>query len=172
MPTLSVKLPEETKQRIQSLAKSQGTTAHAVMVSAIEGALEKEEHRNTLVAAALRARNGVLTSGGVFEGKNLVTISRPKYAGENPSAPPKCRSRILSGVPDGAVVIERSCGARSGRADGLFVARAATRSSANCGHHRGCHGHTGAASPYRAPTDKRLSGAGDFQRSNGLPRCI
>lgn len=64
MPTLSVKLPEETKQRIQSLAKSQGTTAHAVMVSAIEGALEKEEHRNTLVAAALRARNGVLTSGG------------------------------------------------------------------------------------------------------------
>ena len=87
MPTLSVKLPEETKQRIQSLAKSQGTTAHAVMVSAIEGALEKEEHRNNLVAAALRARNGVLTSGGVFEGKKFGDYLKAKVRGGKSKRP-------------------------------------------------------------------------------------
>ncbi len=87
MPTLSVKLPEETKQRIQSLAKSQGTTAHAVMVSAIEGALAKEEHHNTVVSAALRAREGELASGKVFEGKSFGDYLKAKSRGEKTKRP-------------------------------------------------------------------------------------
>ena len=87
MPTLSVKLPEETKQRIQSLAKRQGTTAHAVMVNAIEGALDKEEHHNTLVAAALRAREAVLASGRVLDGNSFGDYLKAKASGQKTKRP-------------------------------------------------------------------------------------
>lgn len=91
MPTLSVKLPEETKQRIQSLAKRQGTTAHAVMVNAIEGALAKEEHHSTTVAAALRARAAVVASGTVVDGKSFGDYLKAKARGHKVK-PPKAVS--------------------------------------------------------------------------------
>ncbi len=87
MPTLSVKLPEETRQRIQSLAKNQGTTVHAVMVSAIEGALDKEEHHNALVASALRAREQVLASGKVMDGKGFGDYLKAKAQGRTVKRP-------------------------------------------------------------------------------------
>ena len=87
MPTLSVKLPEETKQRIQSLAKSKGTTAHAVMVSAIEGVLAKEEQHNTVIAAALRAREGALASGKVYDGKGFGDYLKAKSRGQKAKRP-------------------------------------------------------------------------------------
>ena len=43
MPTVSVKLPDTTKERLNRLAASQGTTAHALMVNAIESTLEAAE---------------------------------------------------------------------------------------------------------------------------------
>jgi predicted transcriptional regulator len=54
MPTLSVKLPEETKQRLQWVAQKQGTTVHAVMVDPVMAALAEAEHRQSLVAAGKR----------------------------------------------------------------------------------------------------------------------
>ena len=87
MPTLSVKLPEETKQRIQSLAKTQGTTTHAVMVSAIEGALDTAEHHNALVASVLRAREQVLASGKVLEGKGFGDYLKAKARGQKAKRP-------------------------------------------------------------------------------------
>ncbi|MES2947431.1 MAG: hypothetical protein V4858_02720 [Pseudomonadota bacterium] len=87
MPTLSVKLPEETKQRIQSLADSRGITAHAVMVSAIEVALEKEEHHNALVASALRAREQVLASAKVLDGKSFGDYLKAKSRGQKAKRP-------------------------------------------------------------------------------------
>jgi predicted DNA-binding protein len=87
MPTLSVKLAEETKQRLQSLAKNQGTTAHAVMVSAIEGALDTVEHHNALVASALRAREQVLASGKVLDGKSFGDYLKGKSRGQKAKRP-------------------------------------------------------------------------------------
>ena len=80
MPTLSVKLPEETRQRIQSVARSQGTTVHAVMVCAIESALAKAEYQGVLVSAALRelvisrGRTGYLALYAYDEVADLVTV--------------------------------------------------------------------------------------------------
>ena len=87
MPTLSVKLPEETKQRIQSVAQSQGTTVHAVMVNAIESALCTAEHQNSLVAAALRARKQVLATGTVLDGKTFGDYLTAKTRGEKVRRP-------------------------------------------------------------------------------------
>ena len=87
MPTLSVKLPEETKKRIQSVAQSQGTTVHAVMVNAIESALSKAEHQNTLVAAALRAREQVVATGLVLDGRTFGDYLKAKTRGEKVRRP-------------------------------------------------------------------------------------
>jgi predicted transcriptional regulator len=87
MPTLSVKLPEETRQRIQSVAQTQGITAHAVMVNAIESALAAAEHRNALVATALRAREQVLASGKVVDGKAFGDYLRARVRGQTARRP-------------------------------------------------------------------------------------
>jgi predicted DNA-binding protein len=87
MPILSVKLPEATKQRIQALAKSQGTTAHAVMVRAIEGSLDTVEGHNALAASALRAREQVLASGKVLDGKSFGDYLKAKSRGQKAKRP-------------------------------------------------------------------------------------
>jgi len=87
LPTLSVKLPEETKQRIQSVAQSQGTTVHAVMVNAIESALSKAEHQNSLVAAALRAREQVVATGLVLDGRTFGDYLKAKAHGKKVRRP-------------------------------------------------------------------------------------
>lgn len=81
MPTLSVKLPEETKQRVQALAKSQGITAHAVMVNAVEAALSTAESHSALVATALRARAQVLDEGKVIDGRAFGDYLKAKVRG-------------------------------------------------------------------------------------------
>ena len=95
MPTLSVKLTEETKQRIQSVAQSQGTTVHAVMVQAIESALSSAEHRNSLLAAALRAREQVLVTGTVLDSRAFADYLKAKARGEKVRCPRPIRLTSL-----------------------------------------------------------------------------
>lgn len=87
MPTLSVKLPEETKRRVQALAQSQGITAHALMVNAVEAALATAEHHNALVATALRAREQVLVSGKVVDGQAFGDYLKAKVRGQTTRRP-------------------------------------------------------------------------------------
>lgn len=87
MPTLSVKLPEETKQRIQLVAQNQGTTVHAVMVEAVMAALAEAEHQQSLVAAALQARQQVLATGKVMEGEAFGEYLKAKARGEKVRRP-------------------------------------------------------------------------------------
>jgi predicted transcriptional regulator len=88
MPTLSVKLPEETKQRVQALAKSQGITAHALMVNAVEAALSTAESHSALVATALRARAQVLDEGKVIDGRAFGDYLKAKVRGQASVKPP------------------------------------------------------------------------------------
>ena len=68
MPILSVKLPEETKARLNQLAVDQGVTSHALMVNAIESALSTAEKHSAFVADALRSRQQTIASGQVLDG--------------------------------------------------------------------------------------------------------
>ena len=68
MPTVSVKLAEETKLRLNRLAASNGVTSHAFMVDAIESALSNAENHCLFVADALRSRKQVVASGRVIDG--------------------------------------------------------------------------------------------------------
>jgi predicted transcriptional regulator len=81
MPTVSVKLAEATKQRVQALAQSRGITSHAVMVQAIETALTQQDEESQSVASALRARAQVLASGKVVDGRAFNDYLKAKARG-------------------------------------------------------------------------------------------
>ncbi|MES2362754.1 MAG: hypothetical protein V4646_13300 [Pseudomonadota bacterium] len=87
MPTVSVKLPEATKERVNRLAASQGTTAHALMVGAIESALDSQEKHGAFVEAALRSRDNMLASGQAFDDDEFGVYIRAKVRGEKVSRP-------------------------------------------------------------------------------------
>lgn len=68
MPTVSIKLADDTKRRLDSLAASQGIKPHALMVRAIETTLSNAEQHQSFVAAALRARQTTVQTGRVIDG--------------------------------------------------------------------------------------------------------
>jgi predicted transcriptional regulator len=87
MPTVSVKLAEETKLRLNRLAAKQGVTAHALMVEAIESTLSSAEQHNAFVADALRARKKVIASGQVIDGKDFAGYLKAKARGLKATRP-------------------------------------------------------------------------------------
>lgn len=87
MPTVSVKLAEETKLRLNRLAASQGLTVHAFMVDAIEAALSGAENHSAFVADALRSRKQVVASGQVIEGAAFSVYLKAKARGLKATRP-------------------------------------------------------------------------------------
>ena len=88
MHTVSVKLAEETKLRLNRLAASQGVTPHAIMVDAIESTLTNAENHNAFVATALRSRQQVVESGRVIDGAACGDYlkARARFGGRSPEA--------------------------------------------------------------------------------------
>jgi len=95
MPTVSVKLPEETKLRLNRLATSQGVTAHAIMVGAIEATLSDAENHSAFVADALRSRKRVVDSGQVIDGAAFSEYLKAKVRGAKVSCPKVVRLDTL-----------------------------------------------------------------------------
>ena len=77
MATVSVKLPETTKAKLQKHAKAQGTTTHALMVSAIDAFMQQ----------ALAAQKKTLKSGEAFDGNALSSYLKAKVRGEKTERP-------------------------------------------------------------------------------------
>ncbi len=95
MPTLSVKLPEETKLRLNQLAVDQGVTSHALMVNAIESALSSAELHSAFVADALRSRKQTITSGQVLDGAAFADYLKAKARGLKVARPKPVRLETL-----------------------------------------------------------------------------
>lgn len=91
MPTVSVKLAEETKMRLNRLATNQGVTAHALMVGAIESALSDAENQSAFVADALRSRERVVDSGQVIDGAVFSDYLKAKARGLKATRPQAVR---------------------------------------------------------------------------------
>lgn len=87
MPTVSVKLADETKLRLNRLAANQGVTPHALMVDAIESALSQAENHQAFVANALRSRKQVLSSGQVIDGAAFGDYLKAKVRGQQATRP-------------------------------------------------------------------------------------
>ena len=95
MPTLSVKLPEETKARLHQLAVDQGVTSHALMVNAIESALSTAEKHSAFVADALRSRQQTIASGQVLDGAAFADYLKAKARGLKVARPKPVRIELL-----------------------------------------------------------------------------
>lgn len=82
--TTSLKLPEDLKKRIASLAKSRDKTQHAFMVEAIQNQVAQSEQRQALVKEALKARRDVHTSGLAYRMEDVHAEIRAMAAGRKP----------------------------------------------------------------------------------------
>jgi predicted transcriptional regulator len=87
MPTVSVKLSDSTRDRVQAAAQNLGLTPHALMVHAIEEAVSQAETRQTLIEQALASRQNVARSGLVVDAKAMGEYLKAKARGEKTQRP-------------------------------------------------------------------------------------
>ena len=99
MVTVSVKLSDQTRDRVQTAAINLGLTPHALMVHAIEDALEQAEVRQSLIEQALASRQRVAKTGLVVDGPALGNYLKAKVRGQTTKRPQA--QGIENFLPDG-----------------------------------------------------------------------
>jgi predicted transcriptional regulator len=87
MATISVKLSDATRDRVQTAALNLGLTPHALMVHAIEDAVEQAETRQTLIEQALASRQRVAQTGLVVDGAAFGDYLKAKVRGQTAEQP-------------------------------------------------------------------------------------
>ena len=87
MPTISVKLSEATRERVQVAALNLGLTPHALMVHAIEEAVAQAETRYSLVEQALAARQHVQETGLLIDAQAFGQYLQSKVRGQTTERP-------------------------------------------------------------------------------------
>lgn len=85
--SVSVKLTGATKARVDRLAASNGTSPHALMVEAIESALERGEKHDAFVEAARQSRAQMIASGKAYDGDEYLAYARARLRGEKAIRP-------------------------------------------------------------------------------------
>lgn len=91
MPTTSLKLSDELKQRAVAAAEKSGVSPHAFMVRAIEQAATAAEQRAAFVAEAQAARDQMLTTGKGYDATEVHAYLKSRIAG-NKTAKPRAKS--------------------------------------------------------------------------------
>jgi len=78
MPTVSVKLAPTTKEQLDRIAASLGTSPHALMVNAIESTLDAQEAHQVFVSRALASRREVAQGALVQDGAAFASYLRAR----------------------------------------------------------------------------------------------
>lgn len=91
MPTTSLKLPDELKQRAAKAAEELGISLHAFMIDAIRQAADAVEQRSEFVAQALAARAEMLQNGLGHDADDVRLYLR-KRSGEKQAPRPNART--------------------------------------------------------------------------------
>ena len=87
MATVSVKISDSTKAKIQRQAKTQGVTSHALIVSAIESVVSQSEQQHSFIQQALKARQKLIQTGQAFDGAALSQYLKAKARGKTVPKP-------------------------------------------------------------------------------------
>lgn len=87
MPTVSVKLADAVKARIDDAANNRGVTAHAFMVEAIEQSVRQDEWHRSFIDDALKARAAMVRSGKVYDGDEVARYLRARLSGKSIARP-------------------------------------------------------------------------------------
>ncbi|MDQ3296648.1 MAG: hypothetical protein M3619_08700 [Myxococcota bacterium] len=87
----SLKLRAELKARIDAIAKTAGTSAHAFMVEAIEREADRAERYGKFVEDALRAEREMERTGVYYAADDVFRYMETRAAGK-PAKRPRARS--------------------------------------------------------------------------------
>jgi predicted transcriptional regulator len=90
----TVKLPPKLKKRIAPLARAAGKSDHAWMVDALASQVEREEQRQSFIAAAVESQTAVAEGEPVYAAEDVFAYLRAKVAGQKSRKPtPRKRAR-------------------------------------------------------------------------------
>ena len=87
MPTPSLKLSDELKQRTATAAQQMGMSPHAFMVTAIENAAKAAEMRASFVADALSAREAMRDTGNGYDADEVHAYLKARVGGKKVTKP-------------------------------------------------------------------------------------
>jgi predicted transcriptional regulator len=90
MPTTTIRLPENLKERIAHAAERAGTTSHAFILDAIAERVNEEERRNDFHDIAERRYAEIAASGMTIPWNEMRTYLENRLAGRK-SPRPKAR---------------------------------------------------------------------------------
>lgn len=83
----TLKLPDELKSRVVSVAAESGKSVHAWMVDAIEAQAALAERRRAFVASALRAEQEVAQYGLVHDADEVFSYLKARAEGRKAKRP-------------------------------------------------------------------------------------
>jgi predicted transcriptional regulator len=85
--TTSLKLPEELKGRVSTVATVAAQTSHAYMVAAIEEKVARDEKRQDFIRSGLESLAHFKATGIVYTHAQVKRYFEQKAAGKNPRWP-------------------------------------------------------------------------------------
>lgn len=87
MSTTTIRLPDELKARVESLASARGGSVHGFMVEAIAAAADQEERHRAFLAEAERRARRMERSGQHLSHEDLRAYALALARGEKPAPP-------------------------------------------------------------------------------------
>ncbi|MFA7097992.1 MAG: ribbon-helix-helix protein, CopG family [Gammaproteobacteria bacterium] len=87
MPTTTIRLPEELKNRVAHAAKRAGMTSHAFILDAIAQRVKQEEQRNDFLDTAERRYAEIVATGKTIPWEEMRTYLENRLAGKKTARP-------------------------------------------------------------------------------------
>ncbi|MDN5849744.1 MAG: ribbon-helix-helix domain-containing protein [Nitrococcus sp.] len=84
MPTTTIRLPEDLKDRVARAAEHAGMSSHAFILAAIEERVGAEERRNDFYDTAEQRYAEILTSGKTIPWSEMRAYLEDRIAGKKP----------------------------------------------------------------------------------------
>jgi predicted transcriptional regulator len=87
MPTTTIRLPEDLKERIARAAERAGTSSHALILDAIAEWVDAEERRNDFLDTAEQRYAGIVATGKTIPWQEMRTYLENRVAGKKTARP-------------------------------------------------------------------------------------
>lgn len=87
MATTSIKLPDELKDRVRSIAQARGKSAHAFLLESVQNAVEAAERQISFLADADAAYRQMRETGEGYKAGDVHDYLRARVRGEPSSRP-------------------------------------------------------------------------------------
>jgi predicted transcriptional regulator len=87
VPTTTIRIPDDLKERVARAAESAGTTAHAFIVEAVAEKVEEAEQRNALRDVAEQRYAQIIASGQTIPWSEMRRYLTERSAGKDVPRP-------------------------------------------------------------------------------------